>query len=443
MHFVDRLFLTWYSPEALAAGMPAGILNYAIACIFIGTAGYVSTFVAQYTGANRNHAIGPVLWQGLYISVIGGIVLGLMAPFASAFFKTIGHGETLRPLETVYFQVLCIGVAPAVASAALSGFFSGLGKTVPIMWVNIVINIVHIALDYALIFGKWGSPEMGIRGAAIASVASTFIGFILFAVMIFNRGNEARFRVLTGWRPDARIFSKLLKYGLPSSMQIFLDVGGFAAFVLLVGRLGPTELAASNLAFNINSFAFLPMLGIGTAVSVLVGRYLGADNDRLAARSVWSAFQITLLYMCSVAFAYITIPQVFFIPHAMKADPATFPAVSALAILLLRFVAFFSIFDTLNIIFGSALRGAGDTRFVMMMLAVVSIFGLVLPTWFAVVVLQKGIFTAWFIISGYCVLLGFSFLVRFLTGKWRSMRVIEETLPILSPMAPETATNEF
>ncbi|HPC47522.1 MAG TPA: ABC transporter permease subunit, partial [Deltaproteobacteria bacterium] len=127
-HFVDRMFLTWYAPEAIAAAMPAGILNFAVMSFFIGTAGYVSTFVAQYTGAGMNERVGPALWQGLYFSCIGGAVLAALVAPADAIFSWVGHEKAVRENEVYYFRYLCAGAFPAIASSALSGLFTGLGR---------------------------------------------------------------------------------------------------------------------------------------------------------------------------------------------------------------------------------------------------------------------------------------------------------------------------
>ncbi len=102
-HFVDRMFLAWYSTESIAAAMPAGILNFSIMSIFIGTATYVSTFVAQYHGAGRYHRIGPTLWQGMYISALGGLVLICLIPFARPIFSLVGHEPVVQAHEVDYF----------------------------------------------------------------------------------------------------------------------------------------------------------------------------------------------------------------------------------------------------------------------------------------------------------------------------------------------------
>lgn len=428
-HFVDRMFLAWYSPETIAAAMPAGMLNFTIMSFFMGAASYVSAFVAQYHGANRHHRIGPALWQGLYLSLLGGLVLVFLIPLAEPIFTLAGHEPLVRQYEIEYFQILCLGGVPVIAGSALTGFFAGRGRPWPVMWVNTISTMVNILLNYALIFGHWGFPELGIRGAGLATVASAFCSLALFSILASTKANNKTFHTLKGWRPEAALFVRLLRFGLPSGAQFCLDMAGFTLFILLVGRLGINNLAATNIAFNINTLAFMPMIGSGLTVSVLVGRYLGMDRPDLAQRSVYSGFRLTFVYMSSIAAAYIFFPDIFVAPFAAQADPESFREIYRLSVILLKFVAFFCIFDTLNIIFASAIKGAGDTRFVMLVTVILSTFVLVIPTYLAVAVFGYGLMISWFIVSANVMTLGLVFYLRFRGGKWKAMRVIERSWP--------------
>jgi MATE family multidrug resistance protein len=434
-HFVDRMFLTWYSPEAIAAAMPAGMLNFSMTSIFMGTAGYLSTFVAQYYGARRYHRIGPALWQGVYVSLFGGLVIVCAIPFAEPIFSLVGHSPLVQQNEVAYFQILCLGGGAYSASYALSGFFSGRGKTWPVLWVNVATTVVNLVLDYALIFGHWGFPDLGIRGAGIATVVAGVFSLLMFFALLCSGSNNDTFHTIKGWRLERDLFVRLLRYGFPSGVQFFLEMAGFTAFVLVVGRLGIASLAATNIAFNINTLAFMPMIGCGIAISVLVGQYLGGDKPDRAQSVVYSGFHLTLIYMISIAAAYVLVPDVFVAPFALRADPAGFSEIYGYSIVLLRFVAVYSVFDTMNIIFCSAIKGAGDTRYVMLVTVILSVFVFVVPVYLAVVVFELGLMVAWVFATAYITLLGFIFYFRFLGGKWKTMRVIERRgeVPMLKP----------
>jgi MATE family multidrug resistance protein len=401
----------------------------------MGTAGYLSTFVAQYYGAKRYHRIGPVLWQGVYVSLLGGLVIVCAIPFAEPVFRLVGHSPLVQQNEVAYFQILCLGGGAYSASYALSGFFSGRGKTWPVLWVNAATTFVNLVLDYALIFGHWGFPELGIRGAGIATVVAGVFSLVLFFALLCSGSNNDTFHTIKGWRLERDLFVRLLRYGFPSGVQFFLEMAGFTAFVLLVGRLGIASLAATNIAFNINTLAFMPMIGCGIAVSVLVGQYLGGDKPDRAQSVVYSGFHLTLVYMLSIAAAYVLVPDIFVAPFALRADPGEFSEIYGYSIVLLRFVAVYSVFDTLNIIFCSAIKGAGDTRYVMLITVMLSVFLLIVPVYLAVVIFEFGLMVAWVFATAYIILLGLIFYFRFLGGKWKTMRVIErrEEVPMIRP----------
>lgn len=423
-NFVDRMFVSWHSSEAIAAAMPAGILNWTIMSLFVGIAGYVTTFVAQYHGARQPERIGPVVWQGLYVALLGGLANLALIPAARPLFVLFGHEPLVRELEITYFRILCFGAVFGVGSSALSGFFAGRGKVWPVMWVNIAVTALHCVLNYVLVFGMLGLPELGLAGAGYASVASQGFGFLLFLVMFLRMSNERAYGARSGYRLDAGLLKRLLKFGVPSGVHFFVDVAAFTAFIVFVGRIGTAELAATNIAFNINSLAFMPVLGVGTSVAVLVGQHLGENRPAVAQVTAWNGLRLGVLYMFAISVVYVTLPGVFADLFAPRDDPASFASIRAATIVLLRFVAIYSVFDALNLVFGSALKGAGDTRFVMSYLGVMASVGLVLPCVILIGLMHMGLMTAWIVVTIYISALGLGFLLRFLGGKWRGMRVI-------------------
>jgi MATE family multidrug resistance protein len=424
-HFVDRMFLTWHSTEAIAAAMPAGIVNFTFMSIFIGTTTYVNTFVAQYWGAKQYKRIGPAVWQGLYFSLFAGLIILPLYPLASRIFALAGHDLNVQQLEINYFQILIFAGLPVTASSALAGFFSGRGKTKTVMWVTFVSTGVNIILDYGLIFGNLGLPSMGIKGAALATVISQFVRLAIYLLLLFRPSYEKQYRVLSGWKPDKELFIRLLRFGFPNGLHYFLEMTGFTFFIMLAGKLGTIPLAATNITFNINHLAFMPMIGFGMGLSILVGKRLGENRPSIAQRSTWSTFHLAFLYMSIIAAAYAFVPKLFLIPYAIKSNPQQFELIASLSINMLKFVALYSLFDTMNIIFAAAIKGAGDTRFVMGISVLLSWILMVIPSYIFIIVLKKGIYTIWGCATFYISIMGLVFLLRFLGGKWKTMRVIE------------------
>jgi MATE family multidrug resistance protein len=422
--FINRMFLVWHSPDSLAASLPAGMVSYALISIFITTAGYVSTFVAQYHGAGKDERVGGVMWQSLPVAIVAAILSLALVPASPAFFRFVGHDPGVQAEEVVFFRILCLGAFPMVMSSAFSGMLSGLGRTKPVMAVALAGVGVNVLFDWLLIFGNAGFPALGIAGAGWASLLSNLAQLLLYALIVFRSRFRARYRTLD-WKPDRRSLGALLRYGLPSGVQFFIDMAGFTAFILLLGRLGRNELAATNLAFQVNSLAFMPMIGIGITVSVLVGQALGRDDPARARYSVRSAFDMTFLYMGVVAALFILLPRVFLSPFAAASDTASFAAIADLTAVLLRFVAVYTLFDVFNIIFSSAIKGAGDTRFVMWMILSLSAGVLVVPSLVAITWFNATVYACWAIASVYIMALGVAFFLRYRHGKWAAMRVIE------------------
>jgi MATE family multidrug resistance protein len=174
MYVVDRIFLTWYSTDALAAALPSSLLHWTLISLPLGTLMYANAFVAQYEGAGRKERVSAVLWQGIYIALVCGGAILACVPFSPLVFAWFHHDPEVARLEQQFFNLLCIGGTPLLLGTALSCFFSGRGRTTVVMWVNIIASLINVALDYLLIFGAGPIPPMGIRGAGVAtSIAYT------------------------------------------------------------------------------------------------------------------------------------------------------------------------------------------------------------------------------------------------------------------------------
>jgi len=436
--FIDRMFLTWYSPEAIAAAAPGGIVSFTLMCVFIGTAAYVNTFVAQYYGAKQYDKIAQAVWQGIYFAVVSGILFLVFILLAKPIFNFAGHEPAVRTLEIQYFSILCFGALPVFISSAVSGFFGGRGETKIIMWANIFATAVNIILDYVLIFGHFGFPRLGVQGAAIATVIAGYVAAMIIVLFMFKARYRKTYAILENYKFDFPLFKRLMRFGLPNGFHFMLDLFGFTLFVLFVGRFGTLELAATNITFNINHIAFMPMVGIGMAVEIIVGQRLGENQPKLARYGTHSALHLTFLYMGTIALTYVLFPKIYLFPFAAQADPIQFLPVQRMTIVLLYFVAFYSIFDTMNIIFACALKGAGDTRWVMITSVLLSWLTLIIPTYLSSVVYKWGLYVTWSFVTLYIMILGIAFLIRFLGGKWESMRVIEEAPIVVMHSLPES-----
>jgi len=426
--FIDRVLLTWYAPEAMAAATASVFLTQVGILVCAGTGQYTTTFVAQYVGAGRRERVGAVMWQGIWFALASGLLLAALAPAAGAIFEIAGHAPHLQADETTFARILLLGAFPIVLMPTLASFFSGRGATRVVLLVSLIAALANVLLDYLWIFGRFGFPEAGVAGAALATVVSEVLGAGLFFGLMLRRRFRSEFATLRAWRLEPRLFVRLLRFGLPAGSHFPLELLAVALFTLIVGRLGADELAATGIAFSLNGLVFMPMVGLGLGVMALVGRYHGSGRSDLAERVTWTAFGWSLVYMVLCALAYVLLPHVLLGPYAAGADPRTFAAVDATAVVLLRFVAVYSIFDMMNAIFAAALRGAGDTTFPLAVAVVASWTVMIVPTYIACVQLGAGLVMAWSFASLAFLIIGVAMLARYRSGRWRTRRVIEPAI---------------
>ncbi len=425
--FVDRMFLNWVSGESMSAAFSAGMIWFVVFCMPLGICTYANTFVSQYHGDGQPEQIGPSMWQGVWVALLSAPLAVACVPLAPYIFQLTGHTPEIAQQEILYFQIICVGGPAMLIAQAFSSFYSGRGETWVVMLVDSAVTLVNVALDYVWIFGLAGFPEMGIAGAAWATAVSLWLKVAIYLVLVLRRKHRKKFNTIGGMRLSRDLFGRLIYFGGPSGAQMLLEVLGFTVFVMLVGRIGALETAATTMAFSISSFSFMPVWGFGLAVSVLVGQHLGEDRDDLAARATWTSLTIAMGYIVLLSLLFVLTPSLFldaFFMHNM-APAAEQATVYATATVLLRFVAAYCLFDAMNMIFVSAIKGAGDTRFVLYVSIVMATL-LAALSWLTIEVWQMGIYSCWTVVTGWVWTMGVVFCLRFLQGSWRSMRVIEQ-----------------
>ena len=426
MQFTDRLFLSHYSVDAIAASLPASMASLTITLTLTGVSGYTSVLIAQYVGSGALCRVGSALWQGIWISLIGAVLLCLTWWAAEPGFAYAGHDKALQELEVIYFRTMTTGGGLALLSAALSGFFSGLIRTRPVMIANIAAAVINIPLDYLLIFGGFGIPPLGILGAGLATVVGWLTSVIILAFMIFTPAHDARYAVFSGRCFEWGMFRRLLRYGLPSGLNFFMELASFTWFCLEIGRFGKEALAASNIAFSVNSAVFLPMLGLNLAVSSLVGQAMGRGKTGEAEFVTVNTLHTALVYMLPMS-AFIALAagplMDIFAPGDLTA--AQFVPVREQGILFLYFIAVYSLVDAANVVYFGALKGAGDTLGILYVLSGGLVFLLVLPIMMLNWLGLASAVNYWAVLTAYVMLLAAIAMYRFYRRRWHLIRVVE------------------
>ncbi len=423
MQFTDRLFLSHYSVISIAAALPGAMGALVPQLALVGLCGYVSVFIAQYVGAKRSDRVGVVLWQGMWMALAGTAILAACCLLAEPLFAWAGHPAKVRAEEVIYFRILTLGSGFWLIGAVVSGFYIGKGHTRPVLFANLAGAAINVPLDYAMIFGAWGLPEMGIAGAGLATAVGWAFCAAILAAGVFSEANDKKYAVRRAWRFDAEIFFRLLRFGMPSGLNLFMEVIGFAWFTFEVGKLGQIQAAASSIAFSINSLLFTPMLGMNAAVSTLVGQAMGRKNPEEAERAAKSALHLCLAYMAPLALLFVLFagPLMDIFRPSGGVDYAP---VRATGEVLLCFVAAYSLADSFNIVYLGALKGAGDTFFIMLILAGTGFFLLALP-----VLAQQywgiaSLYSLWGTLTVYVLGMAALARARFVRRRWQRVRLI-------------------
>ena len=419
MLFVDRLFLSRLGGEYLAASMSGGLSQFMVSSFFVGTIGYVTAVVAQYFGAGRREKCAEAVFQAVLLSIISYPVILAASPLMKLFFSAVGQSPLQVELAYTYFHALIFGVVFVVLRNALAGFFIGIGRTTMVMIANFAGMLVNLPVNYLLIYGKFGFPALGLRGAAIGTICGNAVIFLILAGFYFSRRNREEFSTHKTLVFRPAILRTLLKYGIPAGIEMLLNVAAFNLFVQLMHTYGTGVAAAVTVAFNWDVVAFLPMLGMGHAVTSLVGQNVGAGDLDEAKNSTYTGLKTAWLY----SFVMVIVFVVFARPLVGLFIPGDGGEITLLAVQMLRLASIYILADSAQIVFVGALRGAGDTRWVMAASTALH-WGFTAVALIMIKVLKVNPVAAWTGMIVFVVTLGITMFLRFKSGRWTDKAIV-------------------
>lgn len=440
MLFADRLFLSQLGKEYISASMSGGLSAFVFLSLFSGTVGYVNALVGQYYGAGEEENCSRTVSQGIYLSwFFLPLVLG-MIPLVRRFFLLAGHTPLQLELEYSYFRILMAAGILVLLRNVLVGFFLGIGKTRVVMFSNLLGMAVNVPLNYLLIFGKAGFPSMGIVGAAWGTIGGSVVITLILLAAYLNHDLHRRYKEKGLWRFDFKILRKILRYGLPTGVEIFLNVFAFNIFLQLMHSYSADVAAAVTITFNYDMVAFIPMLGMGFAITSLVGQQMGAGRPEGAKKVTYMALKLGYSYAFCMMMLFIFGAGLLvraFSGGLTQADAGVLP----LAETLLRLAALYTLADVTQIVFGGALRGAGDTRWIMAVSVVIHWIMAAL-SFYMIRIRQASPVLVWCVFIAMVMSLGLIMFLRFLRGKWRSLRIIQDAFEapavVSEPEYPQT-----
>jgi MATE family multidrug resistance protein len=423
MQFCDRLFLARYSSVSIQAALPAGILSFTFICLFAATAGYAGTFVAQYHGAGDQRQCIRVTTQGLWLALASLPCLLLLIPAGHGLMVLIGHAPAVMAEERIYFDWMMRGGVLVPVGWVIGGYFTGQSRMRLNTVANVVGALVNVVLDYAMIFGRLGFPEMGIRGGAIATVTAGAVAPLILLACFLRDPVMRQLGARRAWSPDFALMGRIIRFGGPAGLHLMADVTAFAAFVMLTGRLDAVSLAASNIALSINWLVVCPLMGISSAAAILAGQHQGRRDSDAACRAGWDTLTLAWSYMALMVFVFLLGSDFFFrLFYAANAD-FTLGQLQRFGFSMMVAMSVWGLFDTVTIVLTGALRGVGDTRFVMLYMLIMG-WGFWIPGEILILARGGGILHAWYGMAAYVALLSFGFLWRWRSGRWRRIQLL-------------------
>ncbi|MBW7865280.1 MAG: MATE family efflux transporter [Candidatus Hydrogenedens sp.] len=422
MGFADRVMVGRLSGDALAAVLSADIAAFTLCTLFMGVTGVVGTFAAQCYGRGDRAQCAHYCWQGIHLSLAGILFAALLWPLSGPLFGLMRHTPEVTALELVYFRIRLFGYYFIAVMAALTGFFQAVDRPGVPMYTAIIGNGANLLLNYVLIFGKLGFPAMGIAGAATATVLAMALQTgLLLAVFLSGRFNR-EYGSRRAWAVDLPRIRELVRIGVPAAMSMFLDVANWWIWIsFIIGRFGPVQMAANTTALSFNHICFMPVIGLHQGISAIVGQWIGRGDLVRAKARTFTAIKISMGYMVFMG-AFFAVFGGVLIRLFFRPDPE----IVLLGHRLLILAAFFQAFDAVNIICMGALRGAGDTRWMMWMTAFMS-YGFCLPlSIFFAFVLGLETYGAWMGATLFIMVLSGVLFHRFNSGQWRHIQIFTQ-----------------
>ncbi|WP_299502793.1 MATE family efflux transporter [uncultured Roseobacter sp.] len=372
----DTVMLGWYGVEALAAVTLGSTFFFVLFIFGSGFAWAVMPMVASFDAEGDEVGLRRATRMGLWLS-FGFAVLALPAMFWSEpLLIALGQGEGLAADASAYLRVAGFGILPALLVMVIKSYLAALERTQVVLWITVFSAVVNAVVNYALIFGNWGAPELGITGAAIASVATqicALIGIVIYARVALPE--HALFQRL--WRADGQMLAQVFRLGWPIGLTGLSEVGLFAASAMMMGWLGTVPLAAHGIAVQLSALAFMVHMGLSNAATIRAGNAYGRhDPDHMdkGARMV-TAMSLIIAMMTVVLFLVMPEPLISIF---MQKDEPERDTILLIGTGLLAMAALFQLVDGAQVIALGLLRGVQDTR-VPMICAALSYWGVGIP----------------------------------------------------------------
>ena len=417
--FINRLFLSKLGSDYMNAALTGGLMEMVTITFFNGVISYSTAMVAQNLGAQKISRCSLVLVQAIIIAVCSYPMALALMPLAHSFLNLFHVSAEQSALQIKYFDILLYGSIITMMRHAFSCFFIGLGRTRVVMSATLTGLVTTLFLSYCFTFGKFGFPALDIIGAPIAIISGNFSALCVLMAKFFSKEYRENYSSNKCWRFSKRISSTLIKKGLPSGAEIFLNMLAFQAMILTFDSQGVIAATATSIMFSWDMVAYVPLIGLEIGATSIVGKYVGARDFASANRSIYSGMKIGVIYSGIIILFFVGIPGILanvFTPHIPGPE---WEESRNLAVSMIRLAAVYVSVATFIVVYAGALRGAGDTLGAMFITSGQH-WLLVGIVWLFFNVLKMDVMVTWGVtVFTYTIFPLFLYL-RWKGGKWRA-----------------------
>ncbi len=361
----DTIMLGWYGVEPLAASVLATSLFFLLFLMGAGFAFAVMPMAAEAASRDDIVRTRRVTRMGLWLSVIFSAAALPIMFWSNALYLILGQEPRLAELAQSYLRIAGFGLIPALLVTVLRSFLSALERTQIILWITLLAVVTNACLNWVFIFGNLGFPELGIRGAAIASVATQTQSLLLsVAYIVFLKPLQVYALFQRIWRPDWVAFGEVFRLGWPIGLTNLAETTMFTVSAIFVGLIGTIPLAAHGIALQIASGTFMVHVGLSQAATIRAGRALGRGDVPGLGRGARTAFGLSMVFVAVTVLVFLLVPELL-VSGFIAPEEAARTEIIAIGVTLLAVAALFQLVDAVQVMALGMLRGIQDTRMPM------------------------------------------------------------------------------
>jgi MATE family multidrug resistance protein len=355
---VDTIMAGHYSATDLAAIAIGYNIWLPLYLFFIGVSLGATYIISQHVGAGRVKEVRDILPQSLWLALALGLICGPLCYYAEPLLELLELEAATQARCLAYLRAVAFGLPAAALFEALRCHTQGIGVMRPFAIASVLAFLVNIPLNYALMYGRWGAPELGAEGCGWATVISMWLSALtLCALMTRADRLEPYLPPLRLVAPSLSAIAEIIRVGLPMGLTLFMEVAFFSVIALFIATLGDVAMGAHQVAFNMWDVVYMPLVSFGSALAIRVGHAIGA-GDRAALRlSIGCGTGLTVM----VGLLGMTV--LLYSPATLVSLYTSDPEIAAMAIILVRIAGIFIAIDSAQVAASYCLRAFKDTRF--------------------------------------------------------------------------------